>query len=82
MALGMIPMCSPDVKNRLIPILEKLSLPTKADFDSEKALAAMLHDKKAEHDSVTVITVETVGNFTMKSLDKEALRRSLDSLLS
>lgn len=81
-ALGMIPMCSPNVKNRLIPILEKLSLPTKADFDSEKALAAMLHDKKAEHDSVTVITVETVGNFTMKSLDKEALRRSLDSLLS
>lgn len=81
-ALGMIPMCSPDVRNRLIPILKKLSLPTKADFDPEKALAAMLHDKKAEHGSVTVITVETIGNFTMKSLDKEALRRSLDSLLS
>lgn len=81
-ALGMIPMCSPDVRNRLIPILEKLSLPTKADFDPEKALAAMLHDKKAEHGSVTVITVETIGNFTMKSLDKEALRRSLDPLLS
>lgn len=81
-ALGMIPMCSPDVRNRLIPILKKLSLPTKADFDPEKALAAMLHDKKAEHGSVTVITVETIGNFTMKSLDKEALRRSLDPLLS
>ena len=81
-ALGMIPMCSPDVRNRLIPILEKLSLPTKADFDPEKALAAMLHDKKAEHGSVTVVTVETIGSFTMKSLDKEALRRSLDPLLA
>ena len=80
-ALGMIPMCSPAVRQRLIPVLEKLSLPTQADFDPEKALAAMLHDKKAEHDSVTVVTVETVGSFTMNSLDKEALRRSLDPLL-
>ena len=81
-ALGMIPMCSPAVKQRLIPVLEKLSLPTQADFDPEKALAAMLHDKKAEHDSVTVVTVQAVGSFTMQSLDKEALRRSLDPLLS
>lgn len=80
-ALGMIPMCSDEVKVRLIPILNKLSLPTKAEFDPENAYAAMLHDKKAEGNSVSVVTVETIGTFTMKQLDKDELRRCLDALL-
>ncbi|MBO7740726.1 MAG: 3-dehydroquinate synthase, partial [Clostridia bacterium] len=58
-ALGMIPMCSDEVRCRLFPILERLSLPTKADFDPENALAAMLHDKKADDNAVSVITVDT-----------------------
>ena len=81
-ALGMIPMCSDEVKERLLPILEKLSLPTKADFDPENALAAMLHDKKAEGNCVSVVTVDTVGTFTMKQYDKNALRYCLNCLLS
>ncbi len=81
-ALGMIPMCSNEVKCRLLPILERLSLPTKADFDPENALAAMLHDKKADGNAVSVVTVETIGSFTIKQLDKDALRRCLDCLLS
>lgn len=79
-ALGMIPMCTDEIRARLLPILEKLSLPTKASFDPEKAHAAMLHDKKADGNAVTVVTVENVGSFTLKQLDKEALRRCLDIL--
>ena len=81
-ALGMIPMCSDEIRCRLLPILEKLSLPTKADFDPENALAAMLHDKKADGNAISVVTVETVGSFTIKQYDKDALRRCLDCLLS
>ena len=81
-ALGMIPMCAPNVRARLIPILEKLSLPTQGRFNPEKALSAMLHDKKAEQDSITVITVDTIGSFSMHSWNKEALRAALDPLLS
>ena len=79
-ALGMIPMCSPEIRARLIPILEKLSLPTKGNFDPEKALAAMLHDKKSEKDFITVVTVDTIGSFQMKQLNKDELRRTLDPL--
>ena len=79
-ALGMIPMCSPEVKCRLIPVLEKLSLPTKVTFDPEKTLAAMLHDKKAEQNTVTVVTVGAIGSFQMQKLDKAALRCCLDIL--
>ena len=79
-ALGMIPMCSPEVKCRLIPVLEKLSLPTKVTFDPEKTLAAMLHDKKADQNTVTVVTVGAIGSFQMQKLDKEALRCCLDIL--
>ena len=81
-ALGMIPMCAPNVRARLIPILEKLSLPTQGSFDPEKALSAMLHDKKAEQNSITVITVDTIGSFTVQAWDKEALRDALLPLLS
>ena len=45
-ALGMIPMCSPGVRARLIPVLEKLHLPTTANCDIEKAAQALTHDKK------------------------------------
>ena len=79
-ALGMIPMCAPAVRERLIKVLDKLALPTKADFDREKAFAAMLHDKKSEKDTVTVVTVEEIGSFSIKQLDKEALYRCLDPL--
>ncbi|MBO7740642.1 MAG: 3-dehydroquinate synthase [Clostridia bacterium] len=81
-ALGMIPMCSDAIKAHLLPILEKLSLPTKADFDPEKALSAMLHDKKADGTAVTVVTVDKIGTFTLKQYDKDALLRCLDCLLS
>lgn len=81
-ALGMIPMCSDEVRCRLFPIFERLSLPTKADFNPENALAAMLHDKKADDNAVSVITVDTIGSFTIKQFDKDALRRCLDCLLS
>ena len=35
-ALGMIPMCSAAVRERLIPVLKKLNLPTSTDFETEK----------------------------------------------
>lgn len=79
-ALGMIPMCSPSVRQRLIPILEKLGLPIKASFDPEKVYTAMLHDKKTGKDSISVVTVDEIGTFTLQELDKTALRHCLDPL--
>ncbi len=76
-ALGMIPMCAPAVRQRLIPVLEKLALPTSYPLDEEAVYRALLHDKKARGTKITVIRVEQVGSFRMEQADPESLRQSL-----
>ena len=62
-ALGMLPMCSEDVRKRLIPVLNKLNLPTTVDCDTEKIVDTMSHDKKMSGDMISVVRVERVGTF-------------------
>ena len=67
-ALGMIPMCADDIKPRLIKVLNKLNLPTQIDFDRQKIYDAMRHDKKMSGDNITVVFVEKIGEFKMKTM--------------
>ncbi len=67
-ALGMLPMCSSAVRERLIPILHQLELPTVITAGPEQLAAAVSHDKKAQGSDITVIYVETVGSYTMKKM--------------
>lgn len=68
-ALGMIPMCSNEVRIRLVEVLDKLDLPTKININIDVILSAMLHDKKMCGDKITVIYVEKIGTYEMKTLD-------------
>ena len=67
-ALGMLPMCDKAVKERLIPVLQKLDLPTKIGYNTEKIIEAMRHDKKMSGDNITVIYVPQVGSFEMREM--------------
>ena len=62
-ALGMIPMCSPEIRERLKAVLKKLNLPTEYQGDIEKLIAAASHDKKFSGEKVTVITLPEIENF-------------------
>lgn len=64
----MIPMCSEEVRNRLIPVLESLNLPTSTNVTAETIINAMRHDKKMSGDKITVILVNTVGEYEMKEM--------------
>lgn len=64
-ALGMLPMCSEKVRERLLAVLKSLSLPTSFDADSNEIIKAMYHDKKASADGITVIYVPEIGRFEM-----------------
>ena len=64
----MIPMCSDEVKNRLIPVLERLNLPTSTAVTVDTIINAMRHDKKMSGDKITVILVNTVGTYEMKEM--------------
>ncbi len=76
-ALGMIPMCSDAARARLLPVLRRLGLPTSCEVDADAVYAAMLHDKKADGDAVTVVEVETIGACRRRSLPFSALRERI-----
>ncbi len=78
-ALGMLTMCSPEIRERLLPLLERENLPVKcpADASDEDILAAAMHDKKAEGSEIATIFVETAGVFEERKAGKEELRRAL-----
>ena len=77
-ALGMLPMCSEEVRARLARVLSKNGLPTDlSDLPPHADLEAVLcHDKKSEGGSVHAVFVDQVGHFTLKrSTPTELLAR-------
>ena len=74
-ALGMLPMCSDEVRNRLIPVLKQNSLPYALDGipSDEQLLCALKHDKKADGDTINAVFVERVGSFVMREQTPNAL---------
>ncbi len=67
-ALGMLPMCSGDIRERLILVLKKLNLPTTVDCNTQKIIDTMSHDKKMAGDTISVVRVETAGSFNIAKL--------------
>ena len=80
-ALGMIPMCGEDVRKRLIKVLEKANLPTSISLDKDAVIQAMSHDKKFDGETVTVIYVNTPGEFEMKKITKDELAQSVKDVI-
>ncbi len=68
-AIGMVPMCSQKVRDRLIPVLKKLSLPYEfSNEDTETILKACAHDKKLSGKDITIVYVEEIGAFQFKKM--------------
>ena len=76
-ALGMIPMCSDAVRERLIKVLNKLNLPTKIDINHNVIIDAMRHDKKMAGDEITVVYVEEIGSYKMKKIPFKVLAENI-----
>ncbi len=79
-ALGMLPMCSDSVRERLLPVLQKLKLPTTIDYNKNKIFEAIGHDKKLSGDEITVVYVEEIGSFEMKVLPLKTLLEQLQEV--
>ncbi len=67
-ALGMIPMCSPEVRELLVRALRRLGLPTGFRFDREKVLDAVQHDKKRTGSGIATVYVPEPGRFEFRNL--------------
>ncbi len=80
-ALGMIPMCSPEIRERLKAVLKKLGLPTEYQGDIEKLSAAASHDKKFAGEKVTVVTVHEIGSFRFEEWSTAELFERMEEFL-
>ena len=70
-ALGMLPMCSAEVRERLIPVLKKAGLPTEYSLSAEElatVMTAVSHDKKSAAGGVEAVLVSEAGSFEIKKL--------------
>ena len=72
-ALGMLPMCAPDVRLRLAGVLDQLGLPTACEANAPEVMEAVLHDKKAAGDRIFAILCEKAGTFTERKMAPEEL---------
>lgn len=70
-AIGMTVTCSNKVKARLIPLLERVGLPTCYDGDIDEALSFISHDKKCNGGSISVIFVDEIGSYRIENLRVE-----------
>lgn len=69
-ALGMLPMSSPKIRNRISALLSRYNLPVRVEFSPEKMAALIAHDKKAEgaNDLISVVYAEDIGEFSFRKV--------------
>ena len=72
-ALGMLAVVSDGVKARLMPIFEKLGLPTEYDGDIDVALEFASQDKKADGSKIEMVFVDEVGKFRLEKVDAKGM---------
>ena len=77
-ALGMVPMCGREVRGRLIPLLERLGLPTTCDLDKEAIWQAMQHDKKSSSSGFSAVFVEKPGQGFVKQVSFAEVKAILE----
>ena len=74
-ALGMLPFCSPAVRDRLTRVLVKLGLPTELHGELDRAIELAVHDKKCDGDTVAEIFVDEVGSCRIRKLTIEEFKK-------
>ena len=74
-ALGMLPMCSEKVRDKMITALKNVGLPTEFSYDKDKVYEALCHDKKSQGKSITVVKCDELGTFRFEEMTSEELAK-------
>lgn len=80
-ALGMLMMAAPAVRERLRAVLSKVGLPTSYPYNREQVIAAMSMDKKMAGGEITVVRVPEIGSFVLETRSFEALKEEMEDVL-
>ena len=65
-AIGMMAVCSDEVKTRLVPLLKKSGLPTEYKGDMKSVVSKIALDKKSDGDEIYIIYVDEVGSYRIQ----------------
>ena len=68
-AMGMLPMCSGQVRERIRAVLEKYDLPTSCDAGAEELMPFVMHDKKMQSSTISVICVPEIGKYEIRDVE-------------
>ena len=79
-AAGMLPMCSDEVRKRLIPVLEAAGLPVSAECDPDAVFDAVMHDKKIGGGVIRTVYVPEPGRADIVSMEPQELKSRIDSV--
>lgn len=81
-ALGMLPMCSPQVRRRLVGAMKRVGLPLGASVDVNAVCDALQHDKKAAEGGFSVVKVDEIGTCRIEKLTYAELEAAAIKLLN
>ncbi|MBQ8448391.1 MAG: 3-dehydroquinate synthase [Clostridia bacterium] len=84
-ALGMLPMCSEEVRSRLVPVLKKAGLPTELrlyEDDLREVMTAVSHDKKSAAGGIDAVLVHEAGSFEIKKLTLAEIEEKTKKIFS
>ena len=70
-AICMMPMLAPDMRDQVSAVLSKYGLPSKSPVPAEKLAEAMSHDKKVDGSFIHAVFVPRAGEFEIKKLKFE-----------
>lgn len=79
-ALGMLPMTEPALRDRLRQVLQREGLPTACGEDAAAVCRAAMHDKKADGGAVTTIRVRRIGSFYTEPADEARLKQDYEEV--
>ena len=79
-ALGMLPMTEPALRDRLRQVLQREGLPTACREDAAAVCRAAMHDKKADGGAVTTIRVRRIGSFYTEPADEARLKQDYEEV--
>ena len=81
-ALGMLPMCAPAVRERLLALYRAYGLPTTVSADPARVAGAILHDKKLDGSTLRTVYVPTVGSYEIRAEAAEDFAARVKEVLS
>lgn len=81
-ALGMLAITEGEVRRRLMHLLHRYDLPTAFRCDESRFREVLLHDKKAQSGDITVVLVDEIGSFSLKTERVDSIIARIKGVIS